>query len=194
MKQSQHITIALLLFIIIILACSLAFIKPYYIENNEVIIKLISTLLNSTVFIGVAIFSYFKFFKVRTLSENLTISATAKILAVKNSISNSIFLNIKIDNIGNVAITNYEIKMTLSVMENEAWKKIQKIKPQEGNRLEGYTEIIEPQAVVNIHTFHGIDENIQALKYVFTLTSDKGNIWSKVVTVPNSSAYVYEDK
>ncbi|WP_020571596.1 hypothetical protein [Neolewinella persica] len=191
---------SILLFIILLLIGILIFKnhesnKSHYKEYKElfdILSSIVSILLIS---IG-AILSYFKFFKGRLFQENIELVVFAKVVE-KDEKYNSVFCNIKVNNIGNIAIINPKSYMKVEALSDDL-ENGKKNEEKEIELNEEYSSqskkwiIIEPKAHYNVHSFHKFDKSIWAFKYTFHLISDRGNSWVRVVTIPNKDGYEYQ--
>lgn len=190
---------SILFFIILVLIGVLIFKnhesnKSNYKEYKELFDILSSVVSILLITIG-AILSYFKFFKGRLFQENIELVVFAKVVE-KDENSNSVFCNIKVNNIGNIAIVNPKSYMKVEVLNDDLENEEKNEKEVELN--EEYSNqsnkwiIIEPKAHYNVHSFHKVDKSIWAFKYTFQLISDRKNSWVRVVTIPNKSGYEYQ--
>lgn len=157
-------------------------------ELTDIVSNVVSIILIS---VG-AILSYFKFFKGRIFTEKIELVAFAKVIE-EDEKHNSVFFNVKISNIGNVAIHRPDSYMKVAYLSEEGV-----IVEKDVDILEEYSEeekewsIIEPRAHYNVHTLHKVEKNIWALKFSFQITSSKNNSWLRILTVPNKEKYEHE--
>lgn len=159
-----------------------------YKRLTDIVSNVLSILLIS---IG-AILSYFKFFKGRILQENIELVGFAKVVETDEK-HNSVFCNIKVKNIGNIALVNPKSYMKVEFLTDESIKEEKEIDLNEeySNQSNSWV-IIEPRAHYNVHSFHKVDKSVWAFRYTFHLTSDRKNTWLRVITVFNKDGYEYQ--
>lgn len=160
-----------LLFIILVLLGILIiknheFNKLKYEEYKE-LTDIISNFL-SILFISIgAILSYFKFFKGRIFQENIELIAFAKVVETDEK-HNSVFCNIKVNNIGNIALVNPKSYMKVEFLADESIKEEREIElNEEYSNQSNRWIIIEPRAHYNVHSFHKVDKSVWAFRYTF---------------------------
>jgi hypothetical protein len=165
-------------------------IKDKYTDYKN-LTDIISNIVSILILVIGAILSYFKFFKGRVFKENLELIAFAKVFKI-NKKSNSILFNIKIQNIGNISITNPKTYMTIEYLDDDNTLKLIDVDLEvESTTNYKNWNVIEPKANFNVHLLHKLKKDISAIRFHFQLISDKNNTWSRIVTIPNTSEFEY---
>lgn len=178
------ITIFFLLFLVHLIQSNFIT-KNLFVDNKDVIDGL-SKILSAAVLIIGAIFSYFKFFKGRIFKEKLLINISSKL--IDNKENNLHVIDVELKNIGDTAIWYPNETIQLIYIANNGTETISNETPNSPDeKLDKRKNIflIEPQEVSYRHFTKFLPTEILALTFKIDIISNRGNKWSKSITIEN---------
>ena len=192
-----------IIFLLAILATLLVFLVNWKyqiitsasIVTNKDIIDVISKFVSSLAIVIGGILSYYKFFKGRIFSERLKLYINARVTNV-TELQNFHFIDIQLENVG--TITVWEPRIFLDIVHYSEDRKEEKVdlieRNTEKNEDELYKPLIEVSESVSNHFNHLVDVKNWLVVYRVKVVSKRGNIWERLVSIPNQKDYTHKDK
>lgn len=194
-KYKNHlilVLIGILFLLLLILLVNENILTIAKLELRQVFFDIMSKLLSSLILVVGAVFSYYRFFKGRTFSERIEIKIQAKVFDY-NSDGKIHTIDLELENIGSVPVKNVSsevISKFIYINGNEDTRKL----PNVELIPEKFINIIDTQETDSRHYNLVVSEDVKAVLYHVKVTSSKGNIWTKIITVPNKNEYEYSNK
>ena len=173
-----------------VLAVALLFevglLSPARLSRNKDFIDAGATIVTTALLIIGAVFSYLKFFKGRTLSPKLAISARSGALAEADGLRH--WIEVSVENKGSVGIWNYNVTIdaTLHAAKSRTVTVTEFVEyPKE---TEGREKAIDIGETVYEHAFLSVPAYVHAVTFQIVVKDQSNTIWWRSLTVKNAES------
>lgn len=201
MKNSKIYWAAIYFLLAIIIVLLLLLLNKQHLVSISSLVKnkdffdVISKVVGSSAIIVGGILSYYKFFKGRTFSESLKLFVNVKVFSATES-QNLHFIDIQLENTGNVTI--WEPHIFVDIVYYSDLRKEENIDLIERNSEKDekgfYKPLIEVTETISNHLNHLVNVSDWLIVYRVKIISKKGNIWERLVSIPNQKDYIHSDR
>jgi hypothetical protein len=175
----------LILLLVVLNALKHGVLTSAWLTTNKDAISALNNIASMTVLLAASIFSYFRFFRGRTLAlrAELTIAVTVHATS-ENFLVHAITLSAK--NVGSVTIWNPLPQISIDVLGPDQVRLSTRIDDWslELSRTDDMIPVIEPGETVTFSALRNIDKVAWAVMYAATLRADQGDTWhtSKLIS------------